>query len=105
MTYGTCDVSIPPGHEKGKLEGPSWLKFEFKQDPEKHVVLLKVIPLDIASFFASASQGGPQALIFVHGFRVTFEDGARRMAQIARDLRPFLALPILYSWPSRRCCR
>jgi len=101
MSYGTCDVSIPPGHKKGVLESPSWLKLEFKADPKKHVVLLKVSALDPAAFFASASQGGPQALVFVHGFRVTFEDGARRMAQIARDLRPFIALPILYSWPSR----
>jgi esterase/lipase superfamily enzyme len=101
MTYGTCDVSIPPGHKKGGLEGPSWLKLEFRADPKKHVVLLKVSVLDPVAFFSTARQGGPQALVFVHGFRVTFEDGARRMAQIARDLHPFVALPILYSWPSR----
>ncbi|MCX6631427.1 MAG: alpha/beta fold hydrolase [Candidatus Solibacter sp.] len=100
VTYGTCDVSIPADHVKSMLENPSWKKGEFRQDPKKHVVLMSVSPLDRAAFFASASQGGPQALVFVHGYNVTFEDGARRMAQIAYDL-PFVGVPILYSWPSR----
>jgi len=38
--------------------------------------------------------------VFLHGYRVTFEDAARRTAQLAYDL-PFRGAPILYSWPSR----
>ena len=38
--------------------------------------------------------------VFVHGYNVTFEDAARRTAQLAYDL-PFRSAPILYSWPSR----
>ena len=100
VTYGTCDVSIPADHQKGELESPSWKRLEFWEDPARHVVLLRVDPLPADAFFASAAQAGPQALVFVHGFNVTFEDAARRMAQIARDLR-FDGLPLLYSWPSR----
>lgn len=100
MTYGTCDVSIPAGHEKGELEAPSWWRFEFREDPAKHVVLLGLTPLPAAEFFASVGRGGRQALLFVHGFNVTFEDAARRMAQLARDLK-FDGVPLLYSWPSR----
>jgi pimeloyl-ACP methyl ester carboxylesterase len=38
--------------------------------------------------------------IFVHGFNNTFEDAARRAAQMAYDL-DFDGTPILYSWPSQ----
>ena len=100
ITYGTCDVSIPFDRKKGQLPRPSWRKLEFREDPEKHVVLLKVTTLDPADFFASAAQHGKQAFVFVHGFNVSFEEAARRTAQIAWDL-PFDGLPVLYSWPSQ----
>ena len=38
--------------------------------------------------------------IFVHGFNNTFEDAARRAAQMAYDL-DFDGTPMLYSWPSQ----
>jgi esterase/lipase superfamily enzyme len=40
------------------------------------------------------------ALVFIHGYNVTFEDAARRTAQIAYDLK-FTGVPIFYSWPSQ----
>ena len=40
------------------------------------------------------------AFVFVHGYRVTFEDAALRTAQIAVDLG-LDALPVFYSWPSQ----
>ena len=100
MTYGTCDVSIPARHRKGELESPCWKKLEFHQDPSKHIVLMQVTTLDPQAFFARAGETGNQAFVFIHGFNVTFENAARRTAQIACDL-PFDGLPVLYSWPSR----
>jgi pimeloyl-ACP methyl ester carboxylesterase len=41
-----------------------------------------------------------QALVFVHGFGVSFEDAARRTAQLAYDLK-FDGAPMFFSWPSR----
>ncbi len=41
-----------------------------------------------------------EALVFVHGFSVSFEDAARRTAQLAYDLK-FAGAPIFFSWPSR----
>lgn len=41
------------------------------------------------------------ALLFVHGFNVTFEDAARRTAQMAYDLA-FEGAPVFYRWPSQR---
>lgn len=44
---------------------------------------------------------GKRAFIFVHGYNVTFEDAAKRTAQISYDLA-FDGAPIFYSWPSQR---
>ncbi|MDO6477351.1 alpha/beta hydrolase [Alteromonas sp. 1_MG-2023] len=40
------------------------------------------------------------ALIFIHGFNVSFEDAARRSGQIAVDLG-FNGVTAMYSWPSQ----
>jgi esterase/lipase superfamily enzyme len=40
------------------------------------------------------------ALLFVHGYNVTFADAARRTAQIAHDIG-FDGAPVFYSWPSQ----
>ncbi|MFZ2407417.1 MAG: alpha/beta fold hydrolase [Methylobacter sp.] len=41
-----------------------------------------------------------QAFVFVHGYNVSFEDAARRTAQMAYDLG-FDGAPIFFSWPSQ----
>jgi len=105
LTYGVCQVSVPPGHVMGVTEEPSVFKLEFNEDPRKHVVLLATSIRDPESFFseiaATVSQSQKsQAFVFVHGYNVTFEDAARRTAQMAYDLQ-FSGAPIFYSWPSR----
>jgi len=105
LTMGTCEVSIPRNHQPGELEGPSILRFEFRQDPQRHVVLLDVNPLSEDAFQAGLKARVQQsvdkdAVVFVHGFNFTFEDAARRTAQMAYDLR-FDGAPIFYSWPSQ----
>ena len=107
LEYGVAKVSIPGGdnHQIGQLESPSVLKFEWHEDPAKHVVLLEVGKLAKDDYFKQlqAKIGSSQkqnAFLFIHGYRVTFEDAARRTAQIAYDLK-FKGAPIFYSWPSK----
>ena len=105
LRYGACEVSIPRDHRMGDLEAPSAVRFEFSEDPAKHVVLLTATVRPRAEFFAELAArvqqaDSPAALLFVHGFNVTFEDAARRTAQIAYDLG-FSGAPIFYSWPSK----
>ncbi len=116
LTLGFCDVSIPETHVRGELESPKLWKFEIRENPQKHVVLLKVQPASGTEFFSELQRTvwesieyqqspdgttviGGDAFVFVHGFNNTFEDAARRAGQIAHDLR-FRGAPILYSWPS-----
>lgn len=105
IAYGTCDVSIPRDHRMGVLESPSFLKFEWQGDPERHVLLLRVSVDEKRRFFASLTRriresSTKTSFLFVHGYNVTFEDAARRTGQMAYDLG-FQGAPIFYSWPSQ----
>ena len=105
MEYGTTDVSIPRDHRMGSLESPSILKLEFYEDPDRHVVLLNVKPEEKSKFFdllrgRRNNSDSSNAFVFIHGYNVTFEDAARRTAQMAYDLG-FDGSPIFYSWPSQ----
>ncbi|MBI2472003.1 MAG: alpha/beta fold hydrolase [Planctomycetes bacterium] len=105
LRLGICEVSIPPDHKMGELESPKWWKLEFNENPNKHVVLLKVQELSSEYFFTElrshiGKSSDKEAFVFIHGYSVTFEDAARRTAQMAYDLG-FGGAPIFYSWPSQ----
>jgi esterase/lipase superfamily enzyme len=102
---GIAQVSIPREHRVGALESPKWWAFEFRADPEKHVILRKVEPLDREIFIERIrSQLGGQdqmdGLLFIPGYSVSFEHAARRAAQLAYDIE-FDGPTFLFSWPSR----
>ncbi|MBN2476555.1 MAG: alpha/beta hydrolase [Pirellulales bacterium] len=105
LQLGTCEVSIPKSHEVGELESPSIVRFEFREDPSRHVVLLNVESLPSAKFYDAvkacvAGSRRKAAFVFVHGYNVSFESAARRTAQMSYDLK-FDGAPIFYSWPSQ----
>jgi len=104
LHLGECEVSIPKTHKTGKLESPSILRFEFRPNPEKHIVLTNTTSLAQEKFFESVSfavqrSETREAFVFIHGYNVSFEDAARRTGQMAFDL-DFIGAPIFYSWPS-----
>lgn len=105
LSVGTCVVSIPNSHRFGGLEGKRWYMGEFRVSPERHVMLQSVTPRPLEDFIARLRKSvrgsqAREAFVFIHGYNVTFEDAARRTAQIAYDLN-FDGAPIMYSWPSR----
>ncbi len=105
MSYGVCDVSIPRRHKPGELESPSIWRLEFREDPERHVVLLAANAMPKDAYFAELARAVTAAkrrtaFVFVHGYNVTFEDAARRTAQISYDVG-FDGVPVFYSWPSQ----
>lgn len=104
LQVGYCDVTIPPNHAKGRLESPSWLKMEWKQDERKHVILQSIEPDQEESYFNNLAQrlkdsSKNEVLVFIHGYNVTFADAVRRTAQLYHDLE-FPGVPLCYSWPS-----
>jgi esterase/lipase superfamily enzyme len=105
LELGTCEVSVPKVHEVGQLESPTVLRLEFREDPERHVVLLGVHPESPSRFFEDLRTcldrtERKEAFVFIHGYNVGFQTAVRRTAQIAYDLK-FEGAPIVYSWPSQ----
>jgi esterase/lipase superfamily enzyme len=105
LELGACRVSIPRDHQVGSLEAPSLLRLEIREDVRKHVVLREVERYDESTFYDGLRERVAQSpqrdlFIFVHGYNVTFEDAARRTAQMAHDLQ-FPGAPIFFSWPSQ----
>jgi esterase/lipase superfamily enzyme len=110
LRYGYVEVSIPEVHQQGELETqPRWSLYTYLVGEEalkRHYVLLeKTVPLGQAGFNAALRKEISEApskdvFIFVHGFNTSFEDAARRTAQLAYDL-DFDGTPLMYSWPSQ----
>lgn len=106
LKYGYVQVSIPATHQTGYIEAPSsFVKLRFLENKDKHVVLFNTETLDKEEYFSKlqkriSNSPNSSALIFIHGFNVTFDDAALRTAQISFDLG-FKGAPIFYSWPSR----
>jgi len=103
--YGVTQVSIPFTHEIGEVEEPNWWRFEFSEDPEKHITIASIKELDGDNYFQTIKDSikntdGKNALIFIHGYNVSFEDAAKRTGQMAYDLE-FKGIPAFYSWPSQ----
>ncbi len=110
LELGYLDVSIPESHKYGDLETSSrWSIFTYRLGEDalkkKFVLLLKVEPLDEQNFHAQLQEhvrASPSndVFMFVHGYNSSFENAARRTAQLAYDL-DFDGTPLLYSWPSQ----
>jgi esterase/lipase superfamily enzyme len=105
MSYGQAIVSIPRDHRMGQLERPAVWRFWNTEDPEKFVVLLSAGALERGQYIGALQQDvrasrRKEALVFVHGFNVSFEDAARRTAQMKYDLG-FEGPAVFFSWPSK----
>ena len=105
MQYGIVTVTIPPNHEPGALESPDWKHFELSADPAKHIVIDRVGTLSRTQMLtllqsAVSNTREKQVFIFIHGFANSFDDAARRTAQLAFDLR-LQAVPVMFSWASQ----
>jgi esterase/lipase superfamily enzyme len=110
LQYGYLNVTIPQIHKEAELETqPRWAEYTFVLSEasmrRRYVLLDQVTPLAKDDFVRALRQQikdspSKDLFIFVHGFNNTFEDAARRAAQMAYDL-DFDGTPILYSWPSQ----
>lgn len=108
VSYGKCTISVPlpKNRQAGELSRPVsvWI-FEAPENPEKHFMLRQVKEhADKEEFYNSLSgqlslSDSGAALLFIHGYNVSFEDAIFRTAQLAVDLK-FPGTPIAFCWPS-----
>lgn len=99
LSLGRLVVTIPPNHLAGVIERPSGWLFTQHLDPAQHVVLAELEQMAEAAFAEGCCAAGDR-LLFVHGYNVSFHDGALRAAQLSHDLE-FSGQTLYYSWPSR----
>jgi chaperonin GroEL len=106
LTYGVAEVSIPIHiHKKGRVERPfSLFKFQFKEDQARHIVITSCENHLLSDWNQIAVEklneiGGKSALVFIHGFNVSFDEAIRQAAQIGFDVK-LEGLVTAYSWSS-----
>lgn len=109
VIYGIVDVSIPKHHKKGELETPDVFTLEINPSPDRYILVKNVTRQTAEEFFPSLKDRVQQSskkdlFVFVHGYNVSFEEAARRTAQIAYDLE-FAGAPVFYAWPSQSLLR
>jgi esterase/lipase superfamily enzyme/Lon protease-like protein len=102
--HGSCRVFVPSSHKIGSIGSPWWKRFLIGDD---RLRLREVKSLGqenywwaIASHLTMVSTNERHALVFVHGYNVSFEQAALRAAQIGFDLQVRGAMAF-FSWPSR----
>jgi len=114
LTLGQALVTVPKSHVQPTIERPWAIRvpyfditlYEEAEDPEKHFTMKELKALSREDFLAAVRERlskserfKDHALVFVHGYNTTFDNGVYRTAQIAYDLK-FDGAPFLYSWPS-----
>ena len=103
LAVGFVDVSVPAIHRKGHIERPSIWRLELRENVDRHVVIIEIAEASTSEFFETmngnfAKSGTDTTFVFIHGYNVTFEEAARRTAQLGYDLG--IAVPAMFSWPS-----
>lgn len=103
--FGTCKVAVPKSHQPGSI-GSSWWKRVLTWDDDR-LKLVELAALAELDFWRRAREalekwdaGERRALVFIHGYNVSFEDAALRAAQIGVDLK-VPGIMAFYSWPSK----
>ncbi|MGF6332066.1 esterase/lipase superfamily enzyme [Pseudomonas sp. BS3782 TE3695] len=104
LSYGVADISIPRDHRLGRMEAP-FLGLKALESPRNDLMLLGIQAVTRDQLLAAIHEKireskGKSALVFIHGYTASFEDAARRTAQMSYDLG-FDGAPIFYSWPSQ----
>jgi esterase/lipase superfamily enzyme len=103
--YGYCRVFIPESHKIGSTGSSWWQRLRSGMDDRLKLIEVKGMVADaywsaISSRLAKLETSERDAVIFVHGYNVSFENAAMRAAQIGFDLSVKGAMAF-FSWPSQ----
>jgi esterase/lipase superfamily enzyme len=103
--YGRCLVSIPRSHRFGSVGSSWWRRWLTGTDDRLRVVERAEFDRDAfwTALWGEIAQGhdeGQQALVYLHGYNVPFDEAAIRAGQIGFDLKVPDAMAF-FSWPSQ----
>ena len=102
LAFGRFDVSVPPQRRSGEVSTAS-----FGTNPRFHFATVNNEIFDSTTLFQSQLRaqllsrpvGRRHAVVFVHGYNTSYEDGLFRFAQFYTDMG-LADVPVHYSWPS-----
>lgn len=100
-SHGRCLVHVPKSHRIGSLGSGLLTRVRSGVDDRLSVHKLETIPAD--QFWREldgAAEDERDAVVFVHGYNVSFENAALRAAQIGVDLGVNGPMAF-FSWPSK----
>lgn len=102
--YGACRVFVPRSHKIGSTGSPWWRRLLAADDDRMRLTGVAREAADahwrsLRDHVAALPADQRDAVVFVHGYNVSFEEAALRAAQIGYDLQ--LPTMGLFSWPSR----
>lgn len=109
VTLGRALVHVPEAHRFGEISSSFWDKLRRLDFRDGDLKLREVAQRERDDFFAEINEAmqnardsgeTPQALFFLHGYNVGFEEAAIRAAQLGVDLK-VPGATAFFSWPSR----
>ena len=109
LTLGRSIVTVPLERAVGSISRPEFVaRFSFRnEDPNRDFTIAAVDVMTKDDFVGEmkkqvgrSTRYKGQALVFVHGYNVSFDDAIFRAAQIAHDIE-FDGPAVAFSWPSR----
>jgi esterase/lipase superfamily enzyme len=105
VKYGTCRVFIPKSHKIGSTGSGFFRRLIMMTDDRLKLLSTDELSADaywaaLAGKMESAALDDRYAVVFIHGYRVTFEEAALRAAQIGIDLS-IKGVMAFFSWPSK----
>jgi esterase/lipase superfamily enzyme len=103
--YGSCRVFVPKSHKIGSMGSPWWKRLLTLTDDRLRLLEIRQTAgdaywRDIAAQLAAVDPQERHAVIFIHGYNVSFESAALRAAQIGFDLSIRGAMAF-FAWPSQ----
>ena len=105
-TRGCVLVHVPKAHRFGETGSGFWTRFWRGDDRLRVKDIAQRAQAafydEVHAIIQAARDNGdePEALVFLHGYNVSFEDAAIRAAQIGYDLK-IPGATAFFSWPSR----
>lgn len=96
VSYGVCQLNVPKRHPVGGFE----VAPNPRSDTHQYFRTLSHETLDAEGVAERLRrQAGRDALVFVHGFNVRFQEAVLRAAQIGYDLK-YQGPIVLFTWPA-----
>jgi esterase/lipase superfamily enzyme len=103
--YGKRIVYVPFGRTEGSLGSPLWQRLLTGKDDriklgEGYQFDEIGFARDVRNFLSRLNPRDRDVLVFIHGFNISFDETARRAAQLGFDLK-VPGITAFFSWPSR----